>query len=60
MLHGPASNTVGFLLRHTWVSSTYLKWPIGKKMNLSPIENSVLQELFVLKTKSIFTRKQGG
>jgi hypothetical protein len=36
MLDTAASNTGGFLLRDTWVSSTYLDKPIWKKMSLSP------------------------
>jgi hypothetical protein len=31
VLDAPASKTVGFLLRDTWVSSTFLKWPVWNK-----------------------------
>jgi hypothetical protein len=36
VLHAPASNTTGFVSRHTCVSSTQLNRPVGSKEILSP------------------------
>jgi hypothetical protein len=53
LLNAPASNTDGFLLRDTCVSSTYCIGLLKKKMTFLRLENSDLQEVFHSKTNSI-------
>jgi hypothetical protein len=54
-----ASNTDGFLCRHTCVSSTQVNKTIWKKENLSPACKPKQQVVFLSETNALLTVKQG-
>jgi hypothetical protein len=59
VVDAPPTNFDGFLSRDTCVASTQLNRPIWNKMCVSPLDYADSQAVFLSRTNSVPTGKQG-